>query len=168
MSRLKLKVQKSVLNLTNKLNKFRRKFSIKSDEIIIYGVYINLVCGNYRVITESSRTKLDIDLRFWVKQNSFEKFNLGPNRYKLIISKTPVGNNFSKVNFAEYALNKNYTEKGSSYFTIQANISTNEYEEGMLVQGGSIIFITKEERLVRNINASIDFSRVYYISFVEL
>lgn len=147
----------------------RKEFEAKLDEVVIYGVYINRMGIAYNVITGKLNPKLDFNLRFCIKTNVFSDFKPNrPVRHKIIISKEPVGEFYSKVKFSDHSLNKIKSSDGSELYEIKASAATKNYESGMLIESGHILFLTRKSEVLRQLNYCLDFSQEYYISFVEL
>lgn len=147
----------------------RKELSIEPDEVTIYGVYINRVGMAYNVITGKLNPKLDFNLRFCINSSVFSDFKpTRPVRHKIIISKKPVGEFYSKVCFKDYSLSKIRSSDKSEYYEIKASLSTKDYESGILIKTGHILFLTRKEDILRKLNFCLDFSQEYYISFVEL
>lgn len=165
-------MKKFISNLIDKLrekSKIREGFSIETDEVVIYGVYINRRGIAYNVITGKLNPKLDFNLRFCIKTTVFSDFGPSrPTRHKLIISKTPVGRFYSKVKFHDYFLEKIHEKNNSGYYQAEVLLDTKNYESGMRIENGHIIFMTRDEGIMKNLNLCLDFSQEYYLSFVEL
>ena len=165
-------MKKFISNLIDKLkekSKIREGFSIETDEVVIYGVYINRRGIAYNVINGKLSPKLDFNLRFCIKTTVFSDFGPSrPTRHKVIISKTPVGRFYSKVKFQGYFLEKIHEKNSSAYYQAEVLADTKNYESGLRIENGHIIFITRDEDIMKNLNLCLDFSQEYYLSFVEL
>lgn len=147
----------------------RKEFEAKLDEVVIYGVYINRMGIAYNVITGKLNPKLDFNLRFCINTDVFSDFKPNrPVRHKIIISKNPVGEFYSKVNFSDHSIDKIKSSDGSELYEIKALVATKKYESGMLIKSGHILFLTRKSEVLRQLNYCLDFSQEYYISFVEL
>lgn len=165
-------MKKFISNLIGKLrekSKIRKGFSIEPDEVVIYGIYINRRGIAYNIITGKLSPKLDFNLRFCIKTTVFSDFGPSrPTRHKAIISKTPVGRFYSKVKFHGYFLEKIHEKNNSGYYQAEVLLDTKNYEGGLRIENGHIIFMTRDEDIMKNLNLCLDFSQEYYLSFVEL